>query len=156
MFLFWLLRNRFKENNFRNNHEVYQLETWLSIFKLSKVMFATYSDNFKPRNWFTNNLRANYENFDRIKDRKLAITFIAPNCTKFCWPQFVDKWSRNRSRLVSVSRSIQLTWFWPLLYKIFIEIEFLAKFMVFHKFFLFQNNQQSIANKIQATDFIYS
>ena len=45
-------------------------------------------------------------------------------------------------------------WFQPLLYNIFIQIEFWGKFKVFHKIFLFQNIQQSITTKIQATDFM--
>ena len=46
-------------------------------FKLSSIMFATFCGVFQPKNYLLNSLRANYENFDRMKDRKTTITFYA-------------------------------------------------------------------------------
>ena len=73
---------------------------------------------------------------DRMKDRKLAITFKVLICPDFHWSQSMEKCSRIRSRLVSASRSIEITWFGPVLYTNLVKIEFLAKFMVFHIFFV--------------------
>ena len=63
-------------------------------------MFDTFCEVFEPRNALSNSLRANYENFDQIEDRKLAISFKVRNCTNSCWPLLTGKCSRNRSRLV--------------------------------------------------------
>ena len=38
-------------------------------------MFATVCEVFEPRNALSNSLRATYENFDQIEDRKLAISY---------------------------------------------------------------------------------
>ena len=52
-------------------------------------MFATFCEVFEPRNALSNSLRANYENFDQIEDRKLAITFKVRNYAISCWPLFL-------------------------------------------------------------------
>ena len=96
-------------------------------------MFATFYEDLEPRNSLPKSLRWNYENFDPIEDRKLAITFKVRNCTHCSWPYFTAKCSRNPSKLVSVSSPIEPTWFLPLLYKIFFKIEFYEKFMGFQK-----------------------
>ena len=134
---------------------MYQSKKWLSIPKLLKIMFASFCEVFEPRNALSNSLRANYENFDQIEDRKLAITFKVRNCAISCWPLFIEKCSRNRSKLVSGSSPIKPKWFLPLLYKISFKIEFYEKFMGFQKTIFFQNHQQKITNKILASDFIY-
>ena len=69
-------------------------------FKLSRDLFATFREVFEPRNKMSNSLRANYENFYRIEDREMAITFKSPNFTNSRWPYFVGKCSKNRSRVV--------------------------------------------------------
>ena len=155
MILFWLLRNQFKKNNFRNYHEVSQSETWLRNSKLLRIMCATFSEISSLETTFQNSLRANYENFDRIEDRKLAITFKVPNPTHFCWYYNIEKGSRNRSRAVSGWKSMEVTWFLPIFYKIFFQIMFLSKIYGFSKKIFFQNNQKTITNTIQATDFTH-
>ena len=62
---------------------------------------------------FQNNLRVNYENFERIEDRKSAVTFYAVNCRTYDIPYSIEKCSRNRFRILSVSKSIEVTCFWP-------------------------------------------
>ena len=154
MILFWLLRNQFKKNNFRNYHEVSQSETWLRNSKLLRIMCATFSEISSLETTFQNSLRANYENFDRIEDRKMAITFKSPNLTNSSWPYLVGKCSRNLSRVVSGWSPMEPMWFLLILFKIVFKIEFWAKFMIFRNIFLFQNNQQNITNNTQATEFI--
>ena len=73
------------------------------------------------------------KNIDRIDDRKLAITFKVPNPTHFCWYYVIEKGSRNRSRAVSVRKSMEVTWFLPILYKILFQIMFLSKIYGFSK-----------------------
>ena len=46
-------------------------------FKLSRIMIAPFCEVFNARNYLLNSLRANYENFDRMKDRKMTKTFYA-------------------------------------------------------------------------------
>ena len=147
MILFRHLRYRFWENKFRNYHEVWQSKKWLSIKKLSRIMFATFCEVFEPRNSLSNSLRANYENFDRIEDRKLAITFKVRNCPISCWPLFTEKCSRNRSKLVSGSSPIEPTWFLPLVSKIFFKIEFYEKFMGFLKKFFFKMIKKTLRTR---------
>ena len=40
-------------------------------------MLAKSCEVFQPRNYLSNSLRANYENFDQMTDRKMTITFSA-------------------------------------------------------------------------------
>ena len=40
-------------------------------------MFAPFCEVFNARNYLLNSLRANYENFDRMKDRKMIKIFYA-------------------------------------------------------------------------------
>ena len=84
---------------------------------------------------------------DRMKDRKLAITFKVLICPDFHWSQSMGKCSRIRFRLVSASRSIEITWFGPVLYTNFVQIEFLAKFMVFHIFFCFKTTNRTLRRR---------
>ena len=90
-----------------------------------------------------------------MTDLQSTISFNVRICTHCSWSYFIAKCSRNRLRLVLVSSPIQPTWFLPFLYRIFIQIEFLGKFMGFQKIFLFQNNEKNITNKDQAPDFMY-
>ena len=57
------------------------------------------------------------------------------------------KCSRIRFRLVSASRSIEITWFGPVLYTNSVKIEFLAKFMVFHTFFCFKTTNRTLRRR---------
>ena len=56
-------------------------------------MCATFSEISSLETTFQNSLRANYENFDRIEDRKLAITFKAQHFPNSHRPYFVGKYS---------------------------------------------------------------
>ena len=72
-------------------------------------MCATFSEISSLETTFQNSLRVNYENFDRIEDRKLAITFKAQNFPNSHRPYFVGKYSEIRYRLVLGSRSTEIT-----------------------------------------------
>ena len=89
-----------RKNKFRNYHEVIQQDKSWRILKLSRDLFATFCEIFEPRNKMSNKLRANYENFDRIEDRKMTIIFKSLNLTNSWWPYFVGKCSKNRCRVV--------------------------------------------------------
>ena len=62
---------------------------------------------------FQNSLRANYENFDRIEDRKSAVTFYAVNCRTSHTHQSIEKFSRNRFSLLSSSSPTEPMCFLP-------------------------------------------
>ena len=139
----------------RNYHEGTQSDKWKMIWNYQGLCLLHFSkfSTLEPSCQIVYGQIT--KNTDRIEDRKLAITFKVRNCTISSWSYFTAKCSRNPSKLVSVSSPIEPTWFLPLLYKIFFKIGFYEKFMGFQKKILFQNNQKTITNTIQAKDFTH-
>ena len=48
-------------------------------------MFATFFEVLNTRNYLSHSLRANYENFDQMEDRKMTITFYANETEANCF-----------------------------------------------------------------------